>query len=65
MIDEAMHGSILTVCILIHKAWNEIRCDSNYKSLRDKKNPTKQQRRESMSNMFQIKLIQVIIFTFK
>lgn len=61
MIDEAMHGSILTVCILIHKAWNEVRCDSNYKSLRDKN----QQHQEFIPNVVEINLIQVLISTFK
>lgn len=50
MIDEAMHGSILAVCILIHKAWDEIGGDSDDKSLRGGKTKTnKQKHHESVS----------------
>lgn len=33
-----MHGPIVTVCILIDKAWNEIRSDRNDKGLGEKEN---------------------------
>lgn len=41
VIDEAMHGSVLAVCILVHKAWDEIGRDGNDKSLRDVKTTKK------------------------
>lgn len=51
VIDEAMHGSILAVCILIHKAWDEIGGDSNDKSLRDgKTNKQKTTKKETTAS---------------